>query len=202
MSGKKYANARASVDREKLYAPLEAVRTLKALDTAKFDETVEVHMRLGVNVRHADQQLRGTLMLPHGTGRELRVAVFAEGEKAKEAEDAGADVVGAADLATRIEGGFDGLVQVEVKGLPPEVTASHLTIAPSMTQGVIVLTASPNATHAATTALVCVRSSSLNGRRRASARILANSGDSSSDRRSRKLTPPPRPPTTNAMRHA
>ncbi len=73
----------------------------------KFDETVEVHFRLGLNVRHADQQLRGTLMLPNGTGKEQRVAVFAEGEKAKEAEEAGADVVGSADLATRIEGGFD-----------------------------------------------------------------------------------------------
>jgi len=73
----------------------------------KFDETVEVHFRLGLNVRHADQQLRGTLMLPHGTGREVRVAVFAEGEKAREAEEAGADVVGAADLAQKIEGGFD-----------------------------------------------------------------------------------------------
>jgi large subunit ribosomal protein L1 len=72
----------------------------------KFDETVEAHVRLGLNVRHADQQLRGTLMLPHGTGKELRVAVFAEGEKAKEAQDAGADIVGSADLAKRIEEGF------------------------------------------------------------------------------------------------
>ena len=105
--GKKYRNARGQVDRERVYSPAEAVRMLKAFDGAKFDETVEVHLRLGLNVRHADQQLRGTLMLPHGTGRELRVAVFAEGEKAKEAEDAGADVVGSADLASRIEGGFD-----------------------------------------------------------------------------------------------
>src|SRR5438105_971763 len=90
MAGKRYTNARAAVDRERTYPPLEAVRTLKSLDTAKFDETVEVHMRLGVNVRHADQQLRGTLFLPHGTGRSVTVAVFAQGEKAKEAEDAGA----------------------------------------------------------------------------------------------------------------
>src|SRR5437868_9557647 len=76
------------------------------MQTAKFDETVEVHFRLGLNVRHADEQLRGTLMLPHGTGKEARVAVFAEGEKAKEAQDAGADIVGSADLAKRIEEGF------------------------------------------------------------------------------------------------
>jgi len=82
------------------------VRLLKEMQTAKFDETVEVHFRLGLNVRHADEQLRGTLMLPHGTGKEARVAVFAEGEKAKEAQDAGADVVGSADLAKRVEEGF------------------------------------------------------------------------------------------------
>jgi large subunit ribosomal protein L1 len=105
--GKKYRNARAAIDREQAYSPLEAIQMLKAWDGPKFDETVEAHVRLGLNVRHADQQLRGTLMLPHGTGKELRVAVFAEGEKAKEAEAAGADVVGAADLATQIEGGFD-----------------------------------------------------------------------------------------------
>jgi large subunit ribosomal protein L1 len=105
--GKRYRNARAAVDRERVYSPLEAVRLLKEFEGAKFDETVEVHFNLGLNVRHADQQLRGTLMLPHGTGKEVRVAVFAEGEKAKEAQDAGADVVGSADLATQIEGGFD-----------------------------------------------------------------------------------------------
>jgi large subunit ribosomal protein L1 len=105
--GKRYRNARAAVDRERVYSPLEAVRLLKEFEGAKFDETVEVHFNLGLNVRHADQQLRGTLMLPHGTGKEVRVAVFAEGEKAKEAEEAGADVVGSADLAAQIEGGFD-----------------------------------------------------------------------------------------------
>ncbi len=105
--GKTYRAARARIDREQVYAPADAVRLLKELEGPKFDETVEVHIRLGLNVRHADQQLRGTLMLPNGTGREQRVAVFAEGEKAKEAEEAGADVVGAADLATRIESGFD-----------------------------------------------------------------------------------------------
>jgi large subunit ribosomal protein L1 len=105
--GKTYRAAREQIDREHAYPPAEAVKLLKYLPGKKFDETVEVHVRLGLNVRHADQQLRGTLMLPNGTGREQRVAVFAEGEKAKEAEDAGADVVGAADLATQIEGGFD-----------------------------------------------------------------------------------------------
>jgi large subunit ribosomal protein L1 len=104
--GKQYRTARAAVDRERLYEPVEAIRALKSLQTAKFDETVEVHFRLGLNVRHADEQLRGTIMLPHGTGREMRVAVFAEGDKAREAEEAGADIVGSADLAARIEGGF------------------------------------------------------------------------------------------------
>ena len=104
--GKRYRQARGLVDREQVYSPVEAVRLLKDADIAKFDETIEVHMNLGLNVRHADEQLRGTLMLPHGTGRDTRVAVFAEGEKAKEAEEAGADVVGSADLAKRVEEGF------------------------------------------------------------------------------------------------
>ena len=105
--GKNYRNARERIDREQTYSPVAAVRMLKDFQTAKFDETVEVHFRLGLNVRHADQQLRGTLMLPHGTGKEVRVAVFAEGDKAREAQDAGADVVGSADLAKQIEDGFD-----------------------------------------------------------------------------------------------
>jgi large subunit ribosomal protein L1 len=104
--GKRYRQARGTIDREQVYSPVEAIRLLKGADSAKFDETVEVHMNLGLNVRHADEQLRGTMMLPHGTGRESRVAVFAEGEKAKEAEEAGADVVGSADLAKRVEEGF------------------------------------------------------------------------------------------------
>ena len=104
--GKRYDAARGAIDRERLYTPAEAVRTLKELPAVKFDETVEVHFRLGLNVRHADEQLRGTIMLPHGIGKDVRVAVFAEGEKAREAEEAGADVVGAADLATKIEEGF------------------------------------------------------------------------------------------------
>jgi large subunit ribosomal protein L1 len=104
--GKRYRTARASIDRETLYSPADAIQRLKGLDGAKFDETVEVHFRLGLNVRHADEQLRGTIMLPNGTGKDVRVAVFAEGDKAREAEEAGADVVGSADLATKIEGGF------------------------------------------------------------------------------------------------
>ena len=105
--GKRYRQALAPVDREHAYTPFEAVKLLKDAPDAKFDETVEVHFHLGLNVRHADQQLRGTLMLPHGTGSDVRVAVFAEGEKAKEAEAAGADLVGSADLAAQVEGGFD-----------------------------------------------------------------------------------------------
>ena len=105
--GKNYRQARGSIDRERLYSPVAAVRLLREFPAKKFDETVEVHFRLGLNVRHAEQQLRGTMMLPHGTGREQRVVVFADGEKAREAEEAGADVVGTADLATKIEGGFD-----------------------------------------------------------------------------------------------
>jgi large subunit ribosomal protein L1 len=104
--GKRYRTVRESIDRERAYTPLAALRVLKNGEGAKFDETVEAHFRLGLNVRHADQQLRGTIMLPHGIGKDVRVAVFAEGEKAREAEDAGADVVGSADLAAKIEGGF------------------------------------------------------------------------------------------------
>jgi large subunit ribosomal protein L1 len=104
--GKRYNDARAKVDREQLYSPAEAIKLLKDLPDAKFDETVEAHFRLGLNVRHADEQLRGTIMLPHGTGKSVRVAVFAEGDKAREAEEAGADVVGSADLAKRVEEGF------------------------------------------------------------------------------------------------
>jgi large subunit ribosomal protein L1 len=105
--GKNYRSARSQIDREQLYSPVEAIRMLKSFPAAKFDESVEVHLNLGLNVRHAEQQLRGTLMLPHGTGRESKVAVFAEGDKAREAQEAGADVVGTADLAKQIEEGFD-----------------------------------------------------------------------------------------------
>ncbi|MGZ6716379.1 MAG: 50S ribosomal protein L1 [Gaiellaceae bacterium] len=104
--GKRYVEARGAVNREELYSPVQAVRLLKEAPAAKFDETIEVHLNLGLNVRHADEQLRGTMMLPHGTGRTARVAVFAEGDKAREAEEAGADIVGSADLAKRVEEGF------------------------------------------------------------------------------------------------
>ncbi|HSG14191.1 MAG TPA: 50S ribosomal protein L1 [Gaiellaceae bacterium] len=104
--GKRYRAAREGIDRERAYTPLAALRVLKGSEGAKFDETVEAHFRLGLNVRHADQQLRGTIMLPNGIGKDVRVAVFAEGEKAREAEDAGADVVGSVDLAAKIEDGF------------------------------------------------------------------------------------------------
>jgi large subunit ribosomal protein L1 len=105
--GRRHVDARARVDREREYQPAEAVSLVKGLAGAKFDESVEVHVRTGLNVRHADEQLRGTIALPHGLGKDVKVAVFAQGEKAREAQDAGADVVGAEDLAKRIEEGFD-----------------------------------------------------------------------------------------------
>ncbi len=104
--GKKFLEARGRVNREREYAPSEAVRLVKELKPSKFDESVELHIRTGLNVRHADEQLRGTVALPHGLGKEVRIAVFAKGDKAREAEEAGADVVGAEDLAERIQEGF------------------------------------------------------------------------------------------------
>jgi large subunit ribosomal protein L1 len=105
--GKRYLESRAAVDREREHPPAEAVALVKSLKHAKFDESVEVHVRTGLNVRHADEQLRGTVALPHGLGKDVKVAVFAKGDKAREAEEAGADVVGAEDLAERVQGGFD-----------------------------------------------------------------------------------------------
>jgi large subunit ribosomal protein L1 len=105
--GKRYQQAKSEIDTERVYHPLHAVRLIKSQELTRFDPTVEVHLRLGVNVRHADQQLRGTISLPHGTGKTVSVAVFAEGDKAREAEAAGADVVGGEDLAKRIQEGFD-----------------------------------------------------------------------------------------------
>jgi large subunit ribosomal protein L1 len=104
--GKKYKESLGKVDREQLYGVVEAVELVKSLASAKFDETVELAVRLGVDPRKADQIVRGTLSLPEGTGRTNRVAVFAAGEAATEAREAGADVVGADDLVAQINGGF------------------------------------------------------------------------------------------------
>jgi large subunit ribosomal protein L1 len=105
--GKAYLDAKQQFDRSREYSPSEAIALVKQLGSAKFDESVEVHVRTGLNVRHADEQLRGTIALPNGLGKEVKIAVFAQGDKAREAEEAGADVVGGEDLATRIQEGFD-----------------------------------------------------------------------------------------------
>jgi len=111
--GKKYLEAAKKVDRNKEYDVRTALTLVKEIASAKFDESVDVAMKLGVDPRHADQQVRGTVVLPHGTGRQVRVAVFAKGDKAREAEAAGAEIVGAEDLVQRVEGGqidFDVVV--------------------------------------------------------------------------------------------
>ncbi len=105
--GKRYLDAKKAIDPDREYEPSEAVSIIKQQQLTAFDATIEVHIRLGVNVRHAEEQLRGTISLPHGTGADVSVAVFAEGDKAREAEEAGADVVGSDDLATKIQEGFD-----------------------------------------------------------------------------------------------
>ena len=105
--GRRYSERLAQVDREHEYAPSEAVALVRRLSGASFDESIEVHIRTGLNVRHADEQLRGTVALPNGLGKDVKIAVFAQGEKVSEAEEAGADVVGGDDLAKRIEEGFD-----------------------------------------------------------------------------------------------
>ena len=97
---------RGAVDRERQHSPAEAVRLVKSLPGPRFAESIEVHVRTGLNVRHADQQLRGTIALPNGLGKAVTVAVFAKGDRAREAEEAGADVVGAEDLAERVQEGF------------------------------------------------------------------------------------------------
>ncbi len=104
--GKNYAEVKGKIDREHEYLPAEAIKLVKDLKRAKFDESVEVHVRTGLNVRHADEQLRGTIALPNGLGKDVKIAVFARGPKAEEATAAGADVVGAEDLAKQIEEGF------------------------------------------------------------------------------------------------
>jgi len=105
--GRRYNETIARVDREREYEPAEAIALVRGLTAAKFDESIEVHIRTGLNVRHADEQLRGTIALPNGLGKDVKIAVFAQGEKVREAEEAGADYVGGEDLAKRIEEGFD-----------------------------------------------------------------------------------------------
>jgi large subunit ribosomal protein L1 len=120
--GKNYTQSRARVDREHEYTPAEAVSLVKELKSAKFDESVEIHVRTGLNVRHADEQLRGTIALPNGLGKEVKIAVFAQGDKAREAEEAGADIVGAEDLAKKVEEGFtDFDVAIATPDLMPVV---------------------------------------------------------------------------------
>jgi large subunit ribosomal protein L1 len=121
--GKRYREQYAKVDREHAYAPTEAVKLVKDLQSAKFTETVECHIRTGLNVRHADEQLRGTITLPHSAGRDVTIAVFARGPKADEAREAGADFVGDEDLAKRIqdEGWTDFDIAIATPDMMPVV---------------------------------------------------------------------------------
>ena len=116
--GKRYLTGAKQIEPRRLYPPDEAVRLVKATASAKFTETIEAHIRLGVDPKQADQQVRGTVVLPHGTGQSLRVLVFAKGEKAKEAEGAGADFVGAEDLIEKIQGGW---MEFDVAVATPDV---------------------------------------------------------------------------------
>lgn len=104
--GKKYRTGKEKIDRSKRYPVIEALQLVKETAYAKFNESVDLALNLGVDPKYSDQMVRGAVVMPHGTGKSVRVAVFAKGDKAKEAEDAGADIVGAEDLATKIEGGF------------------------------------------------------------------------------------------------
>jgi large subunit ribosomal protein L1 len=117
--GKSYIDARGKVDRTAEYTPHQAVRLVKDTKRAKFDESVEIHVRTGLNVRHADEQLRGTIALPHGLGKDVKIAVFARGDKAREAEEAGADIVGAEDLAARIQ--EEGFTDFDVAIATPDM---------------------------------------------------------------------------------
>jgi large subunit ribosomal protein L1 len=120
--GKTYVAARERIDREREYAPAEALELVRELKRAKFDESVELHVRTGLNVRHADEQLRGTVALPNGLGKDVKIAVFAQGDKAREAEEAGADFVGGEDLAKRVQDGFDDFdVAIATPDLMPVV---------------------------------------------------------------------------------
>ncbi len=130
--GKTYNDAKQRFDREREYSPAEAIALVKQLSRVKFDESVEVHVRTGLNVRHADEQLRGTIALPNGLGKDVKVAVFAQGEKAREAQEAGADVVGAEDLAQRIQDGFDDFdVAIATPDLMPVVGRLGRILGPS-----------------------------------------------------------------------
>jgi large subunit ribosomal protein L1 len=130
--GKAYLEARQRYDREHEYAPAEAIALVKQLKSGKFDESVEIHVRTGLNVRHADEQLRGTIALPHGLGKNVKVAVFAQGDKMQEAIDAGADHVGADDLAKQIEEGFDDFdVAIATPDLMPVVGRLGRILGPS-----------------------------------------------------------------------
>ena len=130
--GKGYIEARAKVDREREYEPTDAVQLVKDLGRAKFDESVEVHIRTGLNVRHADEQLRGTIALPNGLGKDVKIIVFAQGDKAREAEEAGADVVRAEDLAKQVEEGFDDFdVAIATPDLMPVVGRLGRVLGPS-----------------------------------------------------------------------
>ncbi len=117
--GKRYRGSYEGIDREHAYAPSEAVSLIKNFKSAKFDETVECHIRTGLNVRHAEEQLRGTISLPNGLGKNMTVAVFAKGDKAREAEEAGADHVGAEDLAQRVED--EGFTDFDVAIATPDM---------------------------------------------------------------------------------
>ncbi len=120
--GKKYTDAAKRYDREQLFTPAEAVDVVRTLGTAKFDESIELSVRLGVDPRKADQVIRGTVALPSGTGKDVRVAVFAQGDAAAEAREAGADLVGAEDLAAQVEGGMlDFDVAIATPDLMPMV---------------------------------------------------------------------------------
>jgi large subunit ribosomal protein L1 len=130
--GRRHKDALGKVDREREYEPAEAIALVKSLASSKFDESVEVHVRTGLNVRHADEQLRGTIALPHGLGRDVKIAVFAQGPKAAEAQEAGADVVGGEDLAKRIEEGFDDFdVAIATPDLMPVVGRLGRILGPS-----------------------------------------------------------------------